>query len=262
MNQNFRRNLIGSFLSFVLVIIVWQLIVSLGHVAPYVAPQPLDAWRSLTTHWSTLWPLVLGTIGETVVGFVVGATLGLGLGVVLAKRRFFQRVVYPILILTQAIPIIALAPPLVLVFGFNLAPKVIIVAWIVFFPVTVNVLDGLSHVDRDLLTLARSYGASPWRTFSAIELPASATNIFSGLKIGATYAVTGAIIGELAASSGSSLAIYQHAQSAQLNAAGVYATTILMTLIGIGWFGLIVLVEFFTTPWNRRQIARRAGQHI
>ena len=74
--------------------------------------------------------------------------------------------------------------------------------------------------------------------------------------------MTGAIIGELAASSGSSLAIYQHAQSAQLNAAGVYATTILMTLIGIGWFGLIVLVEFFTTPWNRRQIARRAGQHI
>ena len=177
MNQNFRRNLFGSFLSFVLVIVVWQMIVSLGHVAPYVAPQPLDAWRSLTTHWSTLWPLVLGTIGETVVGFVVGATLGLGLGVVLAKRRFIQRVVYPILILTQAIPIIALAPPLVLVFGFNLAPKVIIVAWIVFFPVTVNVLDGLSHVDRDLLTLARSYGATPWRTFIAIELPASATII-------------------------------------------------------------------------------------
>jgi ABC-type nitrate/sulfonate/bicarbonate transport system permease component len=148
------------------------------------------------------------------------------------------------------------------VLGFGLTPKVVIVAWIVFFPVTVSVLDGLANVDRDLLMLARAYGASPWRTFLAIEVPSASTSLFSGLKIGATYAVTGAIIGELAASSGSSLAMFQHAQSAQLDAAGVYGTTLIMTAVGMSWFGVVALVEFFTTPWKRRSAARRAGRHI
>ncbi|MBU6234106.1 MAG: ABC transporter permease, partial [Acidobacteria bacterium] len=89
------------------------------------------------------------------------------------------------------------------------------------------------------------------------EAPASLSNLFTGLKIGATYAVTGAIIGELAASSGTSLALFQRAQSAQLDAAGVYGTTLIMTALGITWFGLIVLVEFFTMPWKRNDVARR-----
>jgi len=253
--MRFRRNLLGSFLSFAAVIGVWQAIITFGHVAPYVAPTPLNAWRSIVANWSHLWPLTLATVKETLFGFVAGATLGIGLGVLLSKRRFVQRVIYPI-------PIIALAPPLVLVLGFGLTPKVVIVAWIVFFPVTVSVLDGLANVDRDLLMLARAYGASPWRTFLAIEVPSASTSLFSGVKIGATYAVTGAIIGELAASSGSSLAMFQHAQSAQLDAAGVYGTTLIMTVVGMSWFGVVTLVEFFTTPWKRRSVARRAGRHI
>jgi ABC-type nitrate/sulfonate/bicarbonate transport system permease component len=260
--MRFRRNLLGSFISFVVIVGVWQAIITVGHVAPYVAPTPLDAWRSILTNWSHLWPLTVTTVKETIFGFASGTALGVGLGTLLSKRRFVQRVIYPILILSQAIPIIALAPPLVLVLGFGLTPKVVIVAWVVFFPVTVSVLDGLANVDRDLLMLARAYGASPWRTFLAIEVPSASTNLFSGLKIGATYAVTGAIIGELAASSGASLAMFQHAQSAQLDAAGVYGTTMIMTAVGMSWFGAVALVEFFTTPWKRRSVARRAGHHI
>ncbi|EQD43154.1 binding-protein-dependent transport system inner membrane component, partial [mine drainage metagenome] len=138
--------------------------------------------------------LTLGTIRETVYGFVTGAALGLTLGVIMAKVPVLQRLVYPVLVLSQAVPIIALAAPLVLILGFSVAPKVVIVAWIVFFPVTVNVLDGLSHVDQDLINLARVFGAPRWRTFLQIEIPATTTPLFSGLKIGATYAVTGAII--------------------------------------------------------------------
>ena len=260
--MRFRRNLLGSFLSVVVIIGVWQAIITFGHVASYVAPTPLNAWRSIVANWSHLWPLTLTTVKETVFGFVAGTALGIGLGTLLSKQRFVQRVIYPILILSQAIPIIALAPPLVLVLGFGLTPKVVIVAWVVFFPVTVSVLDGLANVDRDLLMLARAYGASPWRTFLAVEVPSASTSLFSGLKIGATYAVTGAIIGELSASSGASLAMFQHAQSAQLDAAGVYGTTLIMTAVGMSWFGLVALVEFFTTPWKRRSIARRAGRHI
>ena len=251
------RNVGVPVLSIVLLLALWQGIVVYFHVAPYIAPRPRQAVLAVTQNWSTLWPLVLGTIRETVYGFFAGAALGIGLGVIMAKVPVLQRLVYPVLVLSQAVPIIALAAPLVLVLGFSVTPKVVIVAWIVFFPVTVNVLDGLSHVDQDLVNLARVYGAPRWRTFIQIEIPATATPLFSGLKIGATYAVTGAIIGELAASDGSSLALYQEHANTNLNTAAVYGTTMLMTVIGISWFLLVVGAEVFATPWQRRTVARR-----
>ncbi len=251
------RNVGVPLLSIVLLLALWQGIVVYFHVAPYIAPRPRQAVLAVTQNWSTLWPLVLGTIRETVYGFIAGAALGIGLGVIMAKVPVLQRLVYPVLVLSQAVPIIALAAPLVLILGFSVTPKVVIVAWIVFFPVTVNVLDGLSHVDQDLVNLARVYGAPRWRTFIQIEIPATATPLFSGLKIGATYAVTGAIIGELAASDGSSLALYQEHANTNLNTAAVYGTTMLMTVIGISWFLLVVGAEVFATPWQRRTVARR-----
>ncbi len=255
------RNVGIPLLSIVLLLVVWQAVVVVFHVAPYIAPRPRQAILAVTQNWSTLWPLVLGTIRETVYGFVIGAALGLSLGVIMAKVPVLQRLVYPVLVLSQAVPIIALAAPLVLILGFSVTPKVVIVAWIVFFPVTVNVLDGLSHVDQDLLNLARVYGAPRWRTFLQIEIPATATPLFSGLKIGATYAVTGAIIGELAASDGSSLALYQEHANSNLNTAAVYGTTMVMTAIGISWFLLVVGAEIYATPWQRRTVARRTWRH-
>ncbi len=257
MTRKILRNVGVPILSFVLLLLVWQWVVVGFHVASYIAPRPRQAFLAVTQNWSALWPLILGTIRETVYGFFVGAALGLGLGVIMAKVPVLQRIVYPVLVLSQAVPIIALAAPLVLILGFSVTPKVVIVAWIVFFPVTVNVLDGLTHVDKDLLNLARVYGASRWRTFIHIEIPATATPLFSGLKIGATYAVTGAIIGELAASDGASLALYQEHANANLNTAAVYGTTMVMTAIGITWFLLVVGVEVFATPWQRRTVARR-----
>ena len=257
MKRTLLRNVGIPLLSLVLVMVLWQGIVVFFNVAPYIAPRPMAAVKAVTQNWGALWPLVLGTIRETVYGFVCGALLGLSLGVIMAKVGVLQRMIYPVLVLSQAVPIIALAAPLVLILGFSVTPKVVIVAWIVFFPVTVNVLDGLSHVDQDLVNLARVYGASKWRTFIQIEIPASTTPLFSGLKIGATYAVTGAIIGELAASDGTSLALYQEHANSNLNTAAVYGTTMLMTAIGISWFLLVVGTEVLVTPWQRRSIARR-----
>jgi ABC-type nitrate/sulfonate/bicarbonate transport system permease component len=254
------RNVGIPVLSIVLLLLLWQAIVIIFHVAPYIAPRPLAAIQSVTDNWGLLWPLVLGTIRETIYGFVCGAVLGLGLGVIMAKTPFLHRMIYPVLVLSQGVPIIALGAPLVLILGFGVTPKVVIVAWIVFFPVTVNVLAGLSHVDQDLLNLARVYGASRWRTFWQIEIPASTTSLFAGMKIGATYAVTGAIIGELVSPSGAagSLALYQETANTNFNVAAVYGTTMVMTAIGISWFLLIVGSEVLATPWQRRTVARRS----
>lgn len=261
MRRKVLRNAGVPLLSLALLFALWEAVVVVFHVAPYVAPRPWAAILSVTQNWSLLWPLVLGTLRETVYGFVAGALLGVGLGVIMAKVPVLQRSLYPVLVLSQAVPIIALAAPLVLILGFTVMPKVVIVAWIVFFPVTVNVLDGLSHVDQELLSLARVCGASRWRTFVHIEAPATATFFFSGAKIGATYAVTGAIIGELAsgtAGSGSSLALYQLHANTNFDIASVYGTTMLMTAIGISWFLLVVSVEILVTPWQRRSVARRS----
>jgi ABC-type nitrate/sulfonate/bicarbonate transport system permease component len=251
------RNVGVPLLSIALLLGLWQAIVVLFHVQSYVAPRPWPAILSVTQNWSLLWPLILGTIRETVYGFAIGALLGAGFGIVMAKVPVFQGLIYPVLILSQAVPIVALGPVLVLILGFGIVPKLVIVAWIVFFPVTVNVLDGLSHVDQDLLNLARVYRASRWRTFVHIEMPATASQLFSGLKIGATYAVTGAILGELAASEGVSLAIYQAHANSNYNTAAVYGTTMVMTVIGIAWFLLMFGIEIWATPWQRRTVARR-----
>jgi ABC-type nitrate/sulfonate/bicarbonate transport system permease component len=248
-------------LSIVLLLLLWQAVVIIFHVAPYIAPRPLAAIQAVTDNWGLLWPLVLGTIRETIYGFVCGGVLGLGLGVIMSKAPFLHRMIYPVLVISQGVPIIALGAPLVLILGFGVTPKVVIVAWIVFFPVTVSVVAGLSHVDQDLLNLARVYGASRWRTFWQIEMPASTTSLFAGMKIGATYAVTGAIIGELAASDGPSLALYQEHANSNFNVAAVYGTTMVMTAIGISWFLLIVGSEVLATPWQRRTVAPRSLFH-
>ena len=258
MSRKLLRNVGVPLLSLLVLGGLWQAIVVGFHIAPYIAPRPMQAIDAVTSNWSTLWPLALGTIRETVYGFLVGAALGVFFGVIMAKVPVLQRSVYPVLVLSQAVPIIALAPPLVLILGFGVTPKIVIVAWIVFFPVTVNVVDGLSHVDQDLVNLARVYGAPRWRTFLQIEVPATTTPLFSGLKIGATSAVTGAIIGEGASGSyGSSLALYQVHANSNLDAAAVYGTTMLMTAIGITWFLLVVATEVAVTPWQRRSVARQ-----
>ena len=245
----------ASVVSVLLFFLIWQVVVVAFDVPAYQAPRPLDAIRAVTSNWSTLAPLVAGTIRETFWGYLAGVAVGATLAVVMYKVRVLQYLLYPVLLFSQAVPVVALAPPLVLLFGFNLGPKILVVGWIVFFPVTVAFLLALTDTDRDLLNLARVAGAGRWRTFWLIEFPAASTGLFSGLRLGATYAVTGAIIGEMAASTGTSLAIYQQHANNNLDTASVYGTTLLMAAIGIAWFGAVVALDYVATPWKHRATA-------
>jgi ABC-type nitrate/sulfonate/bicarbonate transport system permease component len=244
-------------LSLLLAFGLWAAWIALFNVDSFVAPSPTAALGAVRDHWSDIWPLALDTLKETVYGFAAGAVIGFVLAVAMAQSRIVQRLLYPTLIAGQAVPIVAIAAPLVILLGFGVLPKVVIVAWIVFFPVTVSVLDGLASVDRDILNLARVMGGSAWRVFLLIRLPATVSPLFSGLKIGATYAVTGAVIGELVASEGESLAGYQRAANGFLDTATVWGVTLVMTAIGIGWFLLVVAAERVATPWRSRTTARR-----
>jgi ABC-type nitrate/sulfonate/bicarbonate transport system permease component len=245
-----------SIASVTLVVVVWALAISIFDVAEYVAPSPSAAIGSMVEKWSDVQPLAWQTLVETTIGFLLGAVIGFVFAVVMSQWSVVRSLLYPSLVAGQAIPIVAIAAPLVIILGFGLLPKVTVVSWIVFFPVTVSVVDGLASVDRDLLNLARVMGGSQRRVFLRIKLPATVTPLFTGLKIGATYAVTGAIIGELVASQGQSLAGYQRAANGFLDTATVWGLTLVMTAIGIGFFLLVAGLERVATPWRTRSVAR------
>lgn len=239
------------------VFVLWGLIVRVFDVKPYLVPSPVEALRAIRDDWEVLRPLLWTTVSETAIGFAVGAVVGFVLAVVMSRWSVVQRVVYPVLVASQAIPVVAISAPLVILLGFGLGPKVVIVAFIVFFPVVVNVLDGLASVDRDLLNLARVMDGRPVRVLRAIELPATLTPLFSALKLGATYAVTGAVLGEWTASTTPGLGNYLLIQNSRLDTPAVYAAVLLLTAIGVTAFLLVMAAEHLSTPWRTRSTARR-----
>jgi len=236
---------------------VWNLVIFAFHLKAYALPTPQASVSAIYHRWSIFQPLTVQTVKETAYGFGIGAAIGFLLGVFMSASKTVQRLIYPALITSQAVPIVAIAAPLAILFGFGLLPKLVIVAWVVFFPVVVNVLDGLAHVDRDLINLARVMGAKRTRAFLAIQLPATLSPLFSGLKIGATYAVTGAVIGEWVASAQQGLGTYLLTANASLDTTGVMGATIMLTVIGVASFLLVMVVEVIATPWRTRSTARR-----
>lgn len=247
-------------LALALIFGIWNLVIVIGSLQSYVLPTPQASVSYVADNWSTLQPLALQTVKETVFGYFIGASVGFVLAIAMSTSRLVQRLVYPALIVSQAVPIVALGAPLVIVFGFGLLPKLIIVTWIVFFPVAVNVLDGLAHIDPDLINLSHVLDASRTREFIHIRLPATFSPLFSGLKIGATYAISGAVIGEWTASSNQGLGTFILSANSSLNAPAVFGATMLLTAIGVVSFLLVLVAEGFATPWRSRSTARRGFQ--
>ncbi|MEU2777123.1 ABC transporter permease [Streptomyces sp. NPDC007162] len=244
-------------LSVLAVLAVWLLLVHGVGIAPYVLPSPSATVHAIADDWAVLSQGILITGQEFVLGFLLGTVTGFVLAVFMAQSRWVLRALYPILIASQAVPIIAIGAALVIWLGFGLTPKVVIVGLIVFFPVVVNVLDGLASVDEDSISLARSMGGGPWRTFRTVRLPATYTPLFSALKMSATFSVTGAVIGEQTASSTGGLGVYLTQQQSRLNTSGVFGDIVLLAAMGIIAFALIAALETVATPWRRHSSAPR-----
>jgi ABC-type nitrate/sulfonate/bicarbonate transport system permease component len=236
---------------------IWDLAVRMFKIQQYVLPSPGSVFAQIGTDWDVLRPALEQTVEEFVIGFAVGVACGFLLAIAMGHSRILQRGLYPFLIATQAVPIIAIAAALVIWLGFGLMPKIVIVALIVFFPVVVNVLDGLANVDRDAVALARAMGANGFRIFLHIRLPATLTPLFSALKLAATFSVTGAVLGEWTASTTGGLGVYLLEQNSRLNTAGVFAAILLLSAIGIVGFLLVAGGERLATPWRTRSTPRR-----
>jgi ABC-type nitrate/sulfonate/bicarbonate transport system permease component len=238
------RTLALPVLGLVLIVVIWDLAVRVFDIAPYVLPSPQRTFEALRDDWGQLGPGTIITSKEFIAGFLIGAAAGFFFALVMSWSNTVQRFLYPILITSQAVPIIAVAPALVIWMGFGLAPKLTIV----------NVLDGLASVDKDLIALVRAMGGTRWRIFRSVTLPATLTPLFSALKMTATFAVTGAVIGEWTASTTGGLGVSLLEAQSRLDVASVFAAIILLVVLGLLAFGTVALAEVLLTPWRRSSV--------
>ena len=234
-----------------LFVLAWQGVASLESVDDLIVASPTETLHTLGEDSALLWDNALVTLGEVLLGLAIAIPLGVGLAVPMHLVRPIRDAAYPLLVGSQAIPIVVLAPIFVLAFDYGIGPKVAIVALISFLPITVNLLDGLRSVPPELLKLMRSMGASRLRTLRSVELPSSLPFLFSGLKIAATVSVIGAVFGEWAGADEGLGRLVLLANN-QLQTPRVYAGTVLLTLMAVALFAMVVLTERITCPWNRK----------
>jgi NitT/TauT family transport system permease protein/putative hydroxymethylpyrimidine transport system permease protein len=229
----------------------WQLVVAVGGYDALVLPAPTDVASSLWTDRGLLW----SNLGPTATEIVLGLALAMGAAVAVALVVHvvapLRRAVMPLLAGTQAVPIAVMAPVLVAVFGFDLRPKVIIVAIVTFFPIVVTTLDGLGSVDPGLRKLLRTFGASRWRAVRLVDLPAALPGMLSGAKIAVAVAVIGAVLSEDAGGTeGLGLVITQATN--QLDTARSFAATVVLALLAGLLFAALTLAERRLVPWAPR----------
>jgi putative hydroxymethylpyrimidine transport system permease protein len=244
------RRYLPAALLLALFVAVWQGVASLHSVDNLTLASPVETWRSLRHDHALLLSNMWVTLEEVLLGLGIAVVAGAGSAILMHLFRPLRDAAYPLLVASQAIPIVVLAPLFVLAFDYGIGPKLAIVALICFFPITVNVLDGLRSVDPELIKLMRTLRASRLATLVKVELPASLPFFFSGLRIGATVSVIGAVFGEWAGAD-KGLGRLVLLGNNQLQTPRVYAGVVILTLMALVLFGLVTLAERLAVPWNR-----------
>jgi ABC-type nitrate/sulfonate/bicarbonate transport system permease component len=237
---------------------VWQLYATRSGVSPQVLPSPL---RVADAGWSArdaLWTNALTTLQETAFGFIVGIVLGFALSILIDASGILRNALMPLLIGSQTLPLVAIAPLVIIWFGFGLTPKVFLVALLSFFPITVAFLEGYQATDPDVERLLRSMGAGRWRAFRTARLPTALPFFFAGLRIAITYSVVVAIFAEYAGAT-SGLGVYIEQETHVFRTDLVFAAVAVTTVLTIALFAATYVLERLMIPWYRisRQVAAR-----
>lgn len=228
---------------------VWQLAVHLFEVERYILPSPAAIAREAAAEADKLIGHTWATLRLTLGGFGIGAAVGLAVALLLHLIPWLRTALYPLLVISQNVPTIALAPLLMLWFGFGMLPKIIVITLVCFFPVAVATLDGLARTDRSMMNYMRMAGASRWQTFSKLELPHAMPSVFSGLRIAGTYSVMGAVIGEWIGSD-KGIGYFMLLQKSAYRTDRVFAAIGIIVLLSLLMVGLIALLEKRFVRWN------------
>ena len=190
------KNKLPSIIAVVALLLIWQFVCTIGLVPPFMLPSPVKVLQAFVEELPLLWENSLITLQEAFIGLFLGVIVGFITAVLMDTFDILYKAFYPLLVITQTIPSVAIAPLLVLWFGYEMTPKIILIVISTFFPITVGLLDGFRSTDKDTIGLLRSMGANRLQVFRYIKFPSALPQLFSGLRIAAAYSVVGAVISE------------------------------------------------------------------
>jgi ABC-type nitrate/sulfonate/bicarbonate transport system permease component len=226
----------------------WEIYARASGISPFVLPSPTRVLAALWESRDEAFRHSLPTIVETVVGFAVSIAFAIAAAVAMDRVGIVRRAVEPLLVGSQTIPIVAVAPLVIVWFGFGLVPKILVVVLVTFFPITVALLGGFSSTDAAATDLMRSFGASSWQTFRKLRWPAGLPGLFTGLRISATYAVVAAVIAEYVGAT-DGLGIWMQLSQRSFRTDLVFAAILLTAILSVGLFAAVVAAERAIIPW-------------
>ncbi len=233
-------------------LLAWQWFVTAFAIRAQVLPSPLRVLEQGWAFRAQLWANTVPTLQVTAVGFTVSLVLGWALAIAVDFVPWLRRALTPLLVASQTLPIIAIAPLLIIWFGFGLLPKVLVIALVTFFPVAVGLIEGFAATDRQATNLLRSMGASRWQQFRYVRLPGALPPFFTALRIGITYAVTGAIFAEYAGAT-AGLGIFMNLQKNSFRTDLVLAAVGITALLSVALFALTYLAQRLLIPWYAKE---------
>lgn len=231
------------------VLVIWQTACSLKWVPGYMLPSPLDVIKAFISDFPLLMMHSRVTLIEAVLGLTIGVLLGFVSAAVMDAFEPVKRALYPILVLTQTIPPVAIAPLLILWFSYGIAPKVILVVLVAYFPMAVGLLEGFQSVDSDMIKLMHSMKANKWQIFWNVKFPSALGSFFSGLKIAVAYSVVGAVIAEwLGGFNG--LGVYMTRVKKSLSYDKMFAVIFFVSVISLILMEVVKLIQYKSMPWE------------
>lgn len=246
------KRLLEFTVSIGLLLLIWHLAVVIFDIPSYILPLPADVLNEIVTQWNVqLFEETMVTFQESLGGFLLAIAVSVPLAILITYSDLLNRIVMPVLVVSQVIPKIALAPLFVIWLGFGVLPKILISFLVAFFAIVVSTVVGLQSIEPNMLHLSRSMGASTIQTFLKVRLPNSLPTFFGGLKVGVTLAVIGAIVGEFVGA-GSGLGHLTIISMASLNLELTFAAILMMGAIGIVLYGAVVLLEKLAVPWKKK----------
>lgn len=246
--SDWKRDLLPPAIVIIATFLVWHAIATWSGLSSFILPSPLEVigagWRTRVSLSSA----VANTLFETLIGLAIATLLGIVIAAAIDFSTILRRALYPILVASQTVQILAIAPLLIIWFGFGLTPKVLVVVLICFFPLSINMADGLASSDPDLIALLRSMGATRGQIWQWIRLPSAMPAFFSGLRIAVTYSVVGATIAEWVGGS-QGLGLYMLRSKNSLATDQVFVAILITSALSIGLFLLVYLIERAVLPW-------------
>ena len=243
---------IWSCSAIVFILIVWQIVSATGLVDSFMLPSPVQVVKAFITEFPTLMEHSLVTLGEAFIGLAFGILLGFAMAVVMDQFEGLYKAFYPLIVLTQTVPTVAIAPLLVLWFGYEMTPKVILIVITTFFPIAVGLLNGFKSADKDSINLLRAMGAGRWQIFRYIKFPGALSEFFAGLRISASYAVVGAVISEwLGGFKG--LGVYMTRVKKAFSFDKMFAVIFMISIISLLLMKGVEFLQKKCMPWEKEE---------